>query len=101
MQNIDIKVSNSYIKEIILKFYEYFKSIDTSENYQNGVLNAIMHFSEFFDTIEFDKIAKKKEILKFLDSKKKSKTENPEQKWNIMGNDYLWRIEYFLSMGHY
>lgn len=101
MQNIDTKVSDSYNKEIILKFYEYFKSIDTSENYQNGVLNAIIHFSEFFDTIEFDKIAKKKEILKFLDSKKKSKTEDLEQKWIIMWNDYLWRIEYFLSMGHY
>jgi len=101
MQNIDTKVSNSYNKEIIFKFYEYFKSIDTSENYQNVVLNAIIHFSEFFDTIEFDKIAKKKEILKFLDSKKKSNTEDLEQKWIIMWNDYLWRIEYFLSMGHY
>lgn len=47
MQNIDTKVSNSYNKEIIFKFYEYFKSIDTSENYQNGVLNAIMHFLNF------------------------------------------------------
>ena len=63
IQNIDTKVSNSYNKEIVLKFYEYYKSIFALENYQNGVIMAFRHFSEFFDTIEFDKIAKKEECL--------------------------------------
>ena len=40
IQNLDTKVSNSYNKEIILKIYEYWKSIDTSENYQNGVITG-------------------------------------------------------------
>ena len=49
IQNIDTKVSNSYNKEIIFKFFEYLKNLDTSENYQNGVIKAIIHYSDFFD----------------------------------------------------
>ena len=63
IQNIDTKASNSYNKEIVLKFYEYYKSIFALENYENGVIMAFIHFFEFFDTIEFDKIAKKEECL--------------------------------------
>jgi hypothetical protein len=62
-QNIDTKVFTSYNKEIVLKFYEYYKSIFALENYKNGVIMAFIHFSGFFDTIEFDKIAKKEEYL--------------------------------------
>ena len=47
IQNIDTKVSNSYNKEIILKFYEYFKSMDTSENYQNRVIRQLCTFLNF------------------------------------------------------
>ena len=59
------------------------KSIDTSENYQNGVIkdNYTLFWIFWFNRIWFYKIAKKEEILKFLDSKRKSKTEDPEQKW--------------------
>ena len=95
IHNIDTKVSNSYNKDVIFTFYQYLKNIDTSENYQNGVLKAIIHFSEFFDSQEFDKISKKEEILKFLDSKRRGKDEDPEQKWITTWNDYLWRIKYF------
>lgn len=80
IQNLDTKVSNSYNKEIILKIYEYWKSIDTSENYQNGVItgNYTLFWIFWFNRIWFYKIAKKEEILKFLDSKRKSKTEDPK-----------------------
>jgi integrase/recombinase XerD len=95
IQNIETKVSNSYNRELILRFYEYLRNIDTSENYQNGVIKAIIHFSEFFGSSDFNTISKKEEILKFLDSKRKSIREDPEQKWITTWNDYLWRIKYF------
>ena len=47
IQNIDTKVSNSYNKEIIPKFYEYFKSMDTSENYQNRVIRQLCTLLNF------------------------------------------------------
>jgi integrase/recombinase XerD len=95
IQNIETKVSNSYNRELILRFHDYLKNIDTSENYQNGVIKAIIHFSEFFGSSDFNTISKKEEILKFLDSKRKSIREDPEQKWITTWNDYLWRIKYF------
>ena len=46
IENIDTKVSISYNKETIFKFYEYSKNISTLENYQNGVIKAIIYFFE-------------------------------------------------------
>ena len=34
-------------------------------------------------------------ILAFLDTRRKSKEEDPEQKWIITWNDYLWRLKMF------
>ena len=38
--NIEKKVINSVNRASIKEFYEYLKNIDTSENYQNGLLKV-------------------------------------------------------------
>lgn len=38
IKNIDIKVTNQTNRQIIRDFYEYLQKIDTSKNYQNGLL---------------------------------------------------------------
>ena len=40
VKNIEIKVRNQTNRQIINDFYKYLQSIDTSENYQNGLLKV-------------------------------------------------------------
>ena len=35
------------------------------------------------------------DILAFLDTRRKNKDEDPDQKWITTWNDYLWRIKIF------
>ena len=35
------------------------------------------------------------DIIAFLDTRRKTKDEDPEQKWITTWNDYLWRIKIF------
>jgi hypothetical protein len=49
----------------------------------------------FGKNLEFNRISKKEEILSFLDSKIKSKEDDPDGKWMRTWNDYLQRIKYF------
>jgi hypothetical protein len=49
----------------------------------------------FGKNLDFIKISKKEEILYFLDSKIKSKEDDPDGKWMRTWNDYLQRIKYF------
>ena len=96
VDNIDKKITNPANREMIFRFYEYLESIDTSENYQNGILKAILNFCEF---VGIDKylleIKQKEQIVMFLDSKRKSVVLDSEQKWITTWKDYLWRIKYF------
>ena len=40
-------------------------------------------------------VENKGQIIAFLNTKIKSKDEDPEEKWITTWNDYLWRIKYF------
>lgn len=40
-------------------------------------------------------VQKKQQVIAFLNTKIKSKEEDPEEKWITTWNDYLWRIKYF------
>jgi integrase/recombinase XerD len=77
------------------------KSLDSSENYQNGILKAVLNFCEFIGQDKYLlQIKDKEQILRFLDSKKKSIDLDSEQKWITTWNDYLWRIKYFFRRSY-
>ncbi|HEX5185964.1 MAG TPA: hypothetical protein VFV86_03650 [Nitrososphaeraceae archaeon] len=53
-------------------------------------------FAKFLgDSKTFIEVNDSETILAFLDIKRKSKEEDPEQKWITTWNDYLWRIKMF------
>ncbi len=96
VNNIEIKVANIINRELITEFYNYLTNIDTSENYQNGLLKVIIRYAEYLGpSVTFYQIQDKEQILKFLDLKKKMEGEDPDKKWITTWNDYLWRINYF------
>ncbi len=96
VKNIDIKVANQINRQIIKDFYEYLQNIDTSENYQNGLLKVLIRYAEYIGkNTTFYQIQEKGQILDFLDSKRKTDKDDPDKKWITTWNDYLWRLKYF------
>ena len=79
---------------LLIEFYEYLVSQRTSERYQNDVLKVLIKFSEFVDC-DLDRIHKREHILAFLNTKRKGKEDDPDERWITTWNDYLWRIKYF------
>ena len=101
LDNIDKKITNPANREMIFRFYEYLKSMDTSENYQNGILKAILNFCAFIGPDKYQlEIRQKEQIVRFIDSKRKNMELDPEQKWVTTWNDYLWRIKYFFRWSY-
>jgi len=47
VKNIDNKVINQTNRQIIKDFYEYLQHIDTSGNYQNGLLKVLIRYAEY------------------------------------------------------
>ena len=101
VKNIDIKVTNQSNRQIIKDFYEYLQHIDTSENYQNGLLKVLIRYAECIgENLTFYQIQEKEQILGFLDSKRKTDIDDPDKKWITTWNDYLWRLKYFYRWLH-
>jgi integrase/recombinase XerD len=70
--------------------------MDTSENYQNGLLKVLIRYAENLgENTTFYQIQEKEQILELLDSKRKIDKEDPDKKWITTWNDYLWRLKYF------
>jgi hypothetical protein len=95
IKNIQL-LDNHNNAQLIHEFYLYLRSVNTSESYQNQNIKALINMAKFFGTnLDFIQISKKEEILSFLDSKIKSKEDDPDGKWMRTWNDYLQRIKYF------
>jgi integrase/recombinase XerD len=95
--NVEKKVRNQVNRQLIQEFFDYLTiTIDTSENYQNGLLKVLIRYAEYLGPeVSFYQIQEKQQVLKFLDSKRKMEKEDPDKKWITTWNDYLWRIKYF------
>lgn len=95
LRNIQL-LENQNNARLIDDFYLYLKSVNTSESYQNQNIKALINMAKFFGKdVEFLQISKKEEILSFLNSKIKTKEDDPDGKWMRTWNDYLQRIKYF------
>ena len=97
ISNIEKKVKNHVNRQLIEEFFHYLTTaVDTSENYQNGLLKVLIRYAEHLGPeVTFYQIQEKQQVLKFLDSKRKTEREDPDKKWITTWNDYLWRIKYF------
>jgi hypothetical protein len=63
-------------------FYHYMKGSDVSENHQNNYLKVVIAFANFLGTsTTFYDIKNKEQVTAFLDTKIKSREEDPDKKW--------------------
>ena len=80
---------------LIKEFYCYMNKNSLSVNHKLNNLRVIIPFSNFLGSRSFFDIKTKNEILEFLDTKMKSKSEDPDGKWITTWNHYLNRIKQF------
>ena len=93
-------VAHNLNKILIQEFSNYLISKDTSANYQRNCIKIMLMFEDFLQSKKGEKnnlsqVDSIDEIIAFLDTRRKTKDEDPEQKWITTWNDYLWRIKIF------
>ncbi|MER5175528.1 MAG: hypothetical protein ABJB76_03470 [Candidatus Nitrosocosmicus sp.] len=89
IKNIEL-LENTINAKLILGFFNYVKSNNTSERYQNQNTKALINLAKFLGpNRDFYQISRKEEILAFLDTKIKSKELDSDKKWMRTWNDYL------------
>jgi integrase/recombinase XerD len=94
-------VPNPTNADIIDQFYHYMKGSDISENHQNNCLKVVIALANFLGTnITFYDIKNKEQITAFLDTKVKSREEDPDKKWITTWNHYLNRVRLFFRWFH-
>src|SRR5512145_1020806 len=90
VRHIYDKVPNSVNSQLIVDFHSYMKDNTTSERHQNNNLKAVIAFAEFLGSeTTFYQISTQDQVTKFLDTKIRSNSDDPEQRWITTWNDYL------------
>ena len=94
-------VPNPVNRDLLKDFNVYMKKNGASESHQNNCLKTIMAFDKFIGPdITFFDIKKMQQIITFLDTKVKTKDEDPDKKWITTWNDYLGDIKFFFRWLH-
>ena len=91
-------VENKENKDLINEFSEYLILKDASANYQRNCIKVMLMFAEFLERqkgLSLSQIDSSDNVLLFLDSRKRNREQDPDQKWITTWNDYLWRIKIF------
>ena len=90
------EISNEVNRQLIKDYHRYLVSRDTSTNYQKDNIKLIHMFTKFIgDSKTLHDIKDQETIVAFLDTRRKNKEEDPEQRWTTTWNDYLWRLKMF------
>jgi hypothetical protein len=97
LKQID-NVENKVNQDLINEFSKYLILKDASANYQRNCIKIMLMFADFIKeqkALNLAQIDSSDNIILFLDSRKRSREQDPDQKWITTWNDYLWRIKIF------
>jgi integrase/recombinase XerD len=90
------EIGNYVNRQLIKDYHKYLVSRDTSTIYQKDNVKLIYMFAKFIgESKTLYDIKDHETIVAFLDTRKKTKEEDPEQRWSTTWNDYLWRLKMF------
>ena len=90
------EIKSDVNRQLIYEYYKHLVSRDTSTNYQKDNVKLIYLLAKFLgESKSFIDVKDTETIAAFLDTRRKSKDEDPEQKWITTWNDYLWRLKMF------
>lgn len=86
--------------DLVKVYLEYMRQNGASERHQNNQIKVVIYFGTFLGSTSFKEIHNKDEILRFLDTKRKSDEVDPERRWITTWNDYLHKIKRFFRWLH-
>ena len=90
------EITNDINRQLIKDYHRYLIARDTGTNYQKDNVKLVYMFAKFIgESKTFYDVKDSETIVAFLDTRRKSKEKDPEQKWITTWNDYLWRIKMF------
>lgn len=87
------QISNEVNSDLLKDFYQHMKDNGTSQNYQKGNLKAMIHFAEHIGATTSLYDVDHRQVVRFLDTKRKIEQIDPDKKWITNWNDYLWRLK--------
>lgn len=77
-------VENKVNQDLLNEFSKYLILNDASANYQRNCIKIILMFTEFINEqkgLNIAQIDSSDNIILFLDSRKRSREQDPDQKW--------------------
>lgn len=92
------RMSNGVNSDLLKDFYQHMKGNGTSQNYQKGNLEAMVHFAEHIGMATSIHDVDNKQVVRFLNTK--SEQIDSDKKWITTWNDYLWRLKLFFRWLH-
>jgi hypothetical protein len=76
------KIENNRNRLLVKQYYKFMDSTDSSGRHQNNNLKLILSYVDFIgNDISLSSIDKIDSIIFFLKTKKRSKDNDPDQKW--------------------
>lgn len=90
-------VPNQENAALLNEFHEYMKRNGAGEHHIKNELYANIQFAIFLgEKTTFFDVSKKTQITDYLDTRKKAKEIDPDERWKTTWNDYLDAIRHFL-----
>ena len=90
------KIENVQNRLLVKQYHNFMDSTGASERHQNNNLKVIYYYVNYLGKdIFLSSITSCDSILLFLETKKKTKDEDPNGKWISTWNHYFHRIKHF------
>ena len=94
------RISNKENQLLVRNYHEFMKSCEVSERHLNNNLKVMLSFANYLDSdsenqVKFSDIKSSEIILRYLETKRKQKEDDPDQKWISTWNHYFHRIKHF------
>ena len=84
------EISNDVSRQLIKDYHRYLITKDTGTNYQKDNVKLIYMFVKFLEESKtFYDVKDSETIVAFLDTRRKSKEDDPEQKWITAWYNFL------------
>ena len=95
------KIENIQNRFLVKQYNKFMDSTGASERHQNNNLKVILSYVNYLgEDIFLSSIQSCDSILSFLETKKKTKDEDPDGKWISTWNHYFHRIKHFFRWYH-
>src|SRR5690606_8394858 len=88
-------VPNPANAALLLELNDYMRRTGASDSHIKNEVYSNLLFAMHLKERSFFDISKQSEIISFLDTKRKSKDVDPEERWKTTYNDYLDSIKFF------